>query len=291
MLSFYYIKKLCTFIFGTWRSAIYNIRSLFPTKMPNAGSMPIDIVIPIIEKDLDILPFCLEGLQKNCNNVIDNIYLVAPAHQPIIDFANKNGLIFVDEKMVLGYSAKDINYIDRYGNNKNGWIFQQLLKLSGRIGTNRYYVTIDADHILMRPHTFVTNKGESVFYVSKEYYYPYYVTQKALTGHFPFQHLSYISHKMVFDKDQIQVLHNILERGKEKSWDQVIIGTLKQMPMGSFSEFELYGHLYPTSHKKRILWHQKELRKGSNDLDYEGLSARYFSYLSITFPDYRKIKK
>ena len=290
MNHFYYHKKLYTFIFGTWRSITYNIRSFFPTKMPNAGSMPIDIVIPIIDKDLDILPLCLKGLKKNCNNVIDNIYLVAPAHFPIIDFANKNGLIFVDENSVLGYSAKDINCIDRSGNNISGWIFQQLLKLSGRVGTNRYYVTIDADHILMQPHTFVTDKDKSVFYVSKEYYYPYYVTQKVLTGHFPFQHLSYIAHKMVFDKNQIQALHKILEHEKGRVWDQVIIETLKQIPMGSFSEFELYGHLYPTSHKKRILWQQKELRKGSDDLSFEELSAKYSSYLSITFPDYRKIK-
>ena len=290
MNHFYYHKKLYTFIFGTWRSITYNIRSFFPTKMPNAGSMPIDIVIPIIDKDLDILPLCLKGLKKNCNNVIDNIYLVAPAHFPIIDFANKNGLIFVDENSVLGYSAKDINCIDRSGNNISGWIFQQLLKLSGRVGTNRYYVTIDADHILMRPHTFVTDKDKSVFYVSKEYYYPYYVTQKVLTGHFPFQNLSYIAHKMVFDKNQIQVLHKILEHERGRVWDQVIIETLKQIPMGSFSEFELYGHLYPTSHKKRILWQQKELRKGSDDLSFEELSAKYSSYLSITFPDYRKIK-
>ena len=117
MNHFYYHKKLYTFIFGTWRSITYNIRSFFPTKMPNAGSMPIDIVIPIIDKDLDILPLCLKGLKKNCNNVIDNIYLVAPAHFPIIDFANKNGLIFVDENSVLGYSAKDINCIDQSGNN------------------------------------------------------------------------------------------------------------------------------------------------------------------------------
>lgn len=290
MNHFYYHKKLYTFIFGTWRSITYNIRSFFPTKMPNAGSMPIDIVIPIIDKDLDILPLCLKGLKKNCNNVIDNIYLVAPAHFPIIDFANKNGLIFVDENSVLGYSAKDINCIDQSGNNISGWIFQQLLKLSGRVGTNRYYVTIDADHILMRPHTFVTDKDKSVFYVSKEYYYPYYVTQKVLTGHFPFQNLSYIAHKMVFDKNQIQVLHKILEHERGRVWDQVIIETLKQIPMGSFSEFELYGHLYPTSHKKRILWQQKELRKGSDDLSFEELSAKYSSYLSITFPDYRKIK-
>lgn len=290
MNYFYYRKKLYTFIFGTWRSVVYDIRSLFPTKMPNAGTIPIDIVIPIIDKDLDILPFCLEGLRKNCNNIIDNIYLVAPPHQPIIDLANQNGLIFVDENLVLGYSVKDINCIDRSGNNISGWIFQQLLKLSGCVGSNRYYVTIDADHILMRPHTFVTDKDKSVFYVSKEYYYPYYITQEALTGHFPFQHLSYIAHKMVFDKNQIQILHKILESGKKKSWDQVIIDTFKQTPMGSFSEFELYGHLYPASHKKRILWQQKELRKGSSVLSFEGLSARYSSFLSITFPDYRKIK-
>ena len=288
MASFYYLKKLYTFIFGTWRSVTYDIHSLFPCRMPNAGLMPIDIVIPVIDKDIDILPLCLEGLRRNCNNIIDNIYLVAPAHKAIIDFAEQNNLVFVDEDSILGYSAKAINYTDRFGKNRSGWVFQQLLKLSGNVGHNRYYVTVDADHILMKPHTFVTDKGESVFYMSKEYYYPYYVTQKALTGQFPFQNLSYIAHKMVFDKEYLHTLHQTLELGKDMSWDRVIVDTLKHTPMGSFSEFELYGHLYPSNNKKRVLWRQKELSKGSNLTSYQELLSLYPHSLSITFPDYRK---
>ena len=292
MHTFYFSKKLYTFIFGTWRSALYDISSLFQCKkMPRAGLEPIDIVIPIIDKDLDVLPLTLEGLRKNCNNTIDNIYLVAPSHSKIIEFANQNNLVFVDENKVLGYSVKDVDYIDRFGTNKSGWIFQQLLKLSGNVGHNRYYVTLDADHVLLKPHTFVTDKGESVFYVSKEYYYPYYVTQKALIGYFPFQHFSYIAHKMVFDKEQIRKIHQLLENGKENTWDQVIIETLKKMPIGSFSEFELYGNLYPFENKIRILWRQKELSKSSNVYSLKDLTKQYDRFLSITFPDYRKIEK
>lgn len=287
-------KKVYTFLFGTGRSIAYDVLSLLPSKMPKAGTEPIDVVIPVIAKDMDILPLCLEGLRSNCNNRIGGIYLVAPALQEIMDFADANGLTFVDEGAVLGYGPRDIGFIDRSGNDRSGWIFQQLLKLSGNVGTNRYYVTIDADHILMRPHTFLTERNECVFYMSKEYYFPYYLTQQALTGQFPYQWLSYISHKMVFDKEQLQALHRQIEtshggQSPRESWDRVIVDTLKATPLSSFSEFELYGHCYPATRKLRLPWRQTELRKSpKQQITCEELAALYPKALSITFPDYRK---
>ncbi|MBQ8657356.1 MAG: hypothetical protein IJ527_09975 [Prevotella sp.] len=284
-------KKLYTFLFGTWRSALYDVRSLLPVSMPTADRDPIDIVIPVIEKDMDILPLCLEGLRRNCNNTVDGIYLVAPPSPVIMDFARANGLTFTDENTVLGYGVRDIGYTDRNGNDRSGWIFQQLLKLSGNVGTRRHYVTIDADHILMRPHTFLAEGGRPVFYMSKEYYFPYYLTQQALTGRFPMQQLSYIAHKMIFDKQQLAVLHAQLEQGATAgtTWDRVIVDTLRRTPLGSFSEFELYGHCYPADRKLRVPWRQKELRKSSkHSVSYDELARLFPKALSVTFPDYRK---
>lgn len=63
-------------------------------------------------------------------------------------------LIFVDENEVLPITKKDINYICKDGRDRSGWLFQQLLKLAGNIGTCENFITIDSDHILLKPHTF-----------------------------------------------------------------------------------------------------------------------------------------
>jgi hypothetical protein len=40
--------------------------------------MPIDIVILAIEKDLETLPYVIEGVRRNINHPVSNIYIVSP---------------------------------------------------------------------------------------------------------------------------------------------------------------------------------------------------------------------
>ena len=49
-----------------FRYPIYNFLKLFSTtNMPEASDEPIDVIIPIIAKDLVVLPLCIEGIKKN----------------------------------------------------------------------------------------------------------------------------------------------------------------------------------------------------------------------------------
>lgn len=284
-------KSIFNLIFGTYRSVAYFIYNALPRRMPKPSETEIiDIVIPAIEKDLDILPLCLKGLKRNVTNMIGDIILVAPPTERIVDFAKANNLIFKDENDVLGYGKNDINY--RKGDvDRSGWILQQLLKLSGAFGQHRYYLMIDADHILLNKHTFLTDRQKTVFYMSKEYYYPYYLFLEKTFGKYPYQHLSYVAHKMMFDKEELKSLHEMLERKLGKAWDKAIVSMLIDNDKLSFSEFETYGYLYPKGKKIRIAWNQKELRKLSNEnYDYDGLHRSFAGkYLSITFPDYKKV--
>lgn len=123
----------------------------------------IDVVIPVIEKDLDILPLTLEGLRRQSANRLGDICLVAPPTPAIARFAEAHGLRLTDENDVLGYGVRNIDYRP-LGVNRAGWIFQQLLKLSGRIGRSEHFLVIDADHVLIRPHTFLDKNGRTVLY-------------------------------------------------------------------------------------------------------------------------------
>ena len=289
-------KKLYTAILGSYRSIAYVVSERYKRTMPlPSKEEAIDVVIPVIEKDLDTLPLCIEGIRRCIRNNVDKIYIISPKIETIIRVAEQYKLHFIDENSVLGYSPRDFKVITRSGKNRSGWIFQQLLKLSGKIGNNRFFIVIDSDHILINPHTFISEEGKHVFYQSKEYYYPYYENIKRLTGEYPYQHLSYIAHKMVFDKEKLTHLRNTIKQKNTAlgdSWDKIIINSLNTNYDSSFSEFELYGHFIPASEKIRLPWKQKELQKGDKLPNYEELVKEYANqYLSVTFPDYRKETK
>jgi hypothetical protein len=247
----------------------------------------IDVIIPIVEKDLKILPLCLEGLKKNVANIIKEIYIVAPNFDQIRNYAESNNLIFIDENSIFGYSPKDINYMTTSGLDRSGWIFQQLIKLSGNIGNSRFFLVIDADHILLRPHTFITHDNLMVFYLSSEFHFPYYKMIYKLLKVISFPLFSYVSHKMIFDKEELMKLHLSLERcsSNKINWDRIILSSLDVNELSCFSEYELYGSYVNNRRKILLPWKQKALNRNKLD-SYEVLKNSYSKYWSVTLPSY-----
>ena len=255
-----------------------------------ASKEAIDVVIPIIRKDLQILPLCLEGVRRCVAHPIAAIYIVAPAEKEIIQFCETNDLIFVDEQTIFGFGPKDlrleIHTPDAHPLDRSGWLFQQFLKLSGRVGTCRYYLCIDADHVLIRPHVFLTNNGETVFYMSYEEHQPYYENIHRLIPGLPLDRLSYVDHKMLFDKTQLQALHQQLVHTPHSSvqWTEAILQSYDRSCHAGFSEFELYGNF--VEKKVQRPWLQKRLSY-QRLKDYESLRKEWSrSRWSLTFPDY-----
>ena len=252
-----------------------------------AAGETIDVVIPIIRKDLKILPLCLEGVRRCVPHPIAAIYIVAPAEEEIIQFCEANQLVFVDETSVFGFGPKDlkleIHTPDGQILNRSGWLFQQFLKLSGRVGSSRYYLCIDADHVLIRPHVFLTPRGETVFYMSYEEHQPYYENIHRLLPGLTLDKLSYVDHKMLFDKEQLKTLHKQLERSGHP-WTEVILQSYDRSCHAGFSEFELYGNF--VKRKVQRPWLHKRLSY-QKLRDYETLRKIWGkSRWSVTFPDY-----
>ena len=257
----------------------------FPKLKPSTE--PIDVVIPIIAKDLHILPLCLEGVRHQVPHPVRQIYIVAPAQQEIIQFCEERQLVFVDEMSVFGFGPKDLHLqiqtSDGHTLDRSGWLFQQLVKLSGKVGTCRHYLCIDADHVLIRPHVFLTEDQKTVFYMSYEEHQPYYDHIRQLMPDLSLAPLSYVDHKMLFDKEQLEVLHHQLTR-EGLSWTDTILKTYDRQQPSAFSEFELYGNFV----KDKVLrpWLQKRLSY-KKLADYETLCRQWSrSRWSLTFPDY-----
>ena len=243
----------------------------FPELTPSIEE--IDVVIPIISKDLQTLPLCIDGIRHCVANNVKDIYIVAPAQQEILAFCKTNGLVFVDENSVFGYSPMSLNIITNDGRNRSGWLFQQFVKLSGKIGSCRYYLCIDADHVLIRPHVFLTEKNETVFYLSYEENQFYYDMIHRILPELEILNLSYVDHKMLFDKEQVAQLQESISRNcGVDNWQKAIVDNLDLSTISGFSEFETYGNFV----QKKVLrpWLQKRLPY-SKMKDYDALRRKY----------------
>ncbi|MCC8089713.1 MAG: DUF6492 family protein [Rikenellaceae bacterium] len=247
----------------------------------------IDVIIPFLEPDAEVLPLCIQGVRNCVNHKIDKVYVVSPETDLVKRLCGENDAVFVDETQVLGYGPEAVSYHTDTGEDRSGWIFQQLLKLSGEIGENRYFLVIDADHVLVRPHTFIAEDGRFVFYRSSDHSVPYYNTLESLTGFtdYGFFTFSYVSRKMIFDKNILAELRGTLADRSGKKWDRAIIEALESGELSTFSEFELYGNFVPDDKKISLPWRTKVL-SSARLAPYESLVRRYSSkYLALTFPD------
>lgn len=273
-------KRKIRYRLFAWRS--------FPKLEP--AKEPIDVVIPIIAKDLHILPLCLEGVRHQVQHPIKDIYIVAPPQQEIISFCEERGLQYVDEGTVLGFGPKDlgleIHLPDGKTINRSGWLFQQFIKLSGKVGTCQHYLCIDADHVLIRPHVFLTQEGKTVFYMSYEEHQPYYDNIHQILPGLELHQLSYVDHKMLFDKEQIESLHEAISQRSGLPWIQTILNSYDRSCHAGFSEFELYGNF--VKEKECRPWLQKRLSY-KHLADYDTLVRKWKgSRWSLTFPDYMR---
>ncbi|MDR3134079.1 MAG: DUF6492 family protein [Prevotellaceae bacterium] len=267
--------------------AIYWLYSVFNDRTIAPAMEEIDVVIPVIEKDLPVLPLCLEGVRTCVPHPIKNIYIVAPPQEEIRSFCEANGLVYVDEKSITGITPEELDMkitCDGKVIDRSGWLMQQLIKFSGAVGTCRNYLCIDADHVLLQPHTFISQSGKPVFYMSYERHRPYYDMIIKLTGLERTSRLSYVAHKMIINREQLASLHRYIHGRRNENWLQAIVDAYDRTQVSGFSEYETYGCF--VKDKIKLPWKQRTSRY--TDLaDYNSLVKRFGKrYKSVTFPEY-----
>lgn len=248
------------------------------TNLP-ISQVPIDVVIPVIEKDAVTLVHTLDSLRANVMQPIGKIYLVAPKSEKLEKIAQDKNCEFVLEDKVL---PKFTNSTSR-----KGWIKQQYLKLNAdTIVKNEYYLVIDADTILIRPQIFV-KPGKEVLNVLGEYWFKRKVMVQNALGFEKFHNLDFTSHHMLFSKTKLNALKKYLEDIHGKPW-QDALDTL-EIPEGSFSEYELYANFVVQKFPEEIVlvWGRNSLfpRDGlaniANAREY--LCSRYKSLTMHSF--------
>lgn len=241
----------------------------------------IDILIPVIEKDLEVLPYVIDSARKHIRHQIGDIIIVAPETSKIKRLCFQKNSKFINENSVLPITKKDIDYSPKRRNikvDRSGWLFQQLLKLSGdTLSSQESFLVLDADTVLIRPHVFESN-GKTVFFYRKLYYKPYFDTYKRLLGEDadgPVQSKFFVSHYMFFKKKRVQELKKLIETKHNTDWYLAILNSMNKNQWDSFSEYETYGNFMMKNHLDEIIL------KPRRNLSLKRTSIKNFSKLNL----------
>ena len=170
----------------------------------------IDVLIPAIEKDLRTLPHVVESVRLHSRNPVGEVIIVAPRKPSIQSLCRKNGWRFVDENTVLPITKQNIKYRSASWE-RSGWLFQQFLKLSGdKLCKADFFLVIDADTVLIRPHVF-RSRGRTFFY-TRDWTQPEYLrTYAKLMGSKHSSPRSLVTHYMLVEKTKLSELKQDIE--------------------------------------------------------------------------------
>ncbi|WP_068774828.1 DUF6492 family protein [Paenibacillus sp. FJAT-26967] len=249
------------------------------------GRTKIDVIIPAIDKDLATLPHVIDGIRKYVKHKIGHIFIISPDSPRIKSLCLRKKCKFVHENSVLPITKRHIHYRNHKWD-RSGWLFQQLLKLSAdKISTQRYFLVMDADTVLIRPHTFLEN-GKTIFYTRSRSHQAYFKVHTKLLGQKTFAARSFVNHYMLFDSRKLRHLKQEIEAQSGTAWYKAILRKIDKTYKFSFSEFETYGNFvrarYPgTSVIRRNL--NKEIRTGIRTLTPALRSTLSVKFRSLSF--------
>lgn len=266
-----YLKKMMKLDFNDYR----------PT--PDA----IDVVVPTIAKDLAVLETSLTSL-RNLAQPINQVFIVSRPEEGILQFCQAHNYHFINEVTVLGYTKDEIKYTVG-GQNRSGWIYQQLLKLGADAFVQKdNYLVLDSDTVLVAPHSFISDH-RYVLQANTDWHQPYLETFKKLFGINPANHLSSVCHMMLFNTRRVREMRQQIERVSGKKWDRAIIDALDLNQASSFSEYETYANWlaihYPQEIKRVPFYNQTLERRHLMSL--AELEQKYGKKLkSVSFHSY-----
>lgn len=216
-----------------------------------AQSDIIDVIIPTVSKDYALVEEVIESVKKNLKHKIFNFYIVSQKNEEMLKFCARHNYIFIDEVSVLGYGKDSINYVVN-GKDRSGWLFQQLLKLSGdTFVTQKKYFILDSDTVLIKPHSFIKN-GKDVFLQSEEWHGPYFKAFKKLFGHPSKNTLSYTAHMMIFDCKRLKEMKKCMEDLRGAMWDEVYLSTIDQNEPSCVSDYDTYANWMSVNHPNEV---------------------------------------
>ena len=223
----------------------------------------IDVVLPVHEKDRDVLPLSLRGTLKHVRPV-RRICVVSrrPVHWPDervvwIPEPTDGQLPTLDQLRAL-WSSRYPAMLHRAS-----WVYQQLLKL----GAGSYiedlspsYLVVDADVLFLRDVSFSLPAGVRFPYSrATESWAPYHDAYRRLLGVDATSTHSMVTHHMLFDRALIAELQGEIEARHQSRWHEAYLVVLDYSCLSPISVFNTYGWWMLDRHPelsrhRQLLW-------------------------------------
>jgi hypothetical protein len=220
-----------------------NFQPMLSAGNQGRSAVAVEVVIPAVEKDLEALPYAIEGVRKNLQHPIKRIWVVAPDCTTIRQVCEQSEVCFLEETKVAPLRRDDILYMVA-GKDRSGWLLQQLIKLnSDCIVETEHFLVLDADTVLIKPCRLEVD-GRTVLFAADEYHRPYYEAYERLIGKKPGSLLSFVCHYMLFERSVLARLRDAIERRSGKPWAAAIAAAIDRNEASGFSEYETYGNFY-----------------------------------------------
>jgi hypothetical protein len=247
--------------------------------------MSFDIVIPLGPNEISRFRHQIEFTKKNIIGY-RNIYIVTyNTNIQIDDCIIINEEVFPFKTFIKEYFAKHSGK-----SNRNGWYFQQLIKLyAGKVIENilENYLVIDADVFFLKPTHFIQN-GMPIFSVGDEYHIPYFAHMKRLHQKFEKVYAkSGICHHMMFNKNYIDELFKMVEDTHQKPfWQVFILSVLEHLNYpdstveSGASEYELYFNYMIKNHRDKIILRNLTW-KNIGQSSVGSVDTRLFDFVSV----------
>lgn len=254
-----------------------------------SSNVPIDVILPTVAKDLEVLPYCIKGILENVKHPISSIKIIASNSPEIVDFCRKNNYKYIDENSVLPIKKSDINYIV-CGKDRSGWIFQQFLKYAHHLSDEKYYLTVDTDTVLIRPQTYIRD-GKTLVLKGDDHFPPYIRMIRKLLGYGPLISKSLVCHQNFFSKTELIKLKQAIEQYTGKVWYRAILDNLDSNNHTTFAENLTYAYWMCHNHKDSVVteYYFNKGVKRSELSNYESIKNLYEEdFKSISFQHYIK---
>ena len=247
--------------------------------------MSFDIVIPLGPKEISRFGEQIEYTKKNVIGY-RNIYIVScNTNIKINDCIIINEEIFPFKQFIKDYFAE---YNGK--SNRNGWYFQQLIKLyAGTLieGILDNYLVLDADVFFLKPIQFIQ---DNMFILSTgdEYHVPYFTHMKLLHENFEkVYNKSGICHHMLYNKLHIDEIFYMVEKKHNKPFWQVFILCVtehknyhSECEESGASEYELYFNYMIKYHNDKIIVRNLNWRNISSS-NYLFDNYNNYDYVSV----------
>lgn len=235
-----------------------------------------DIVIPVGPNDIEVFSRQIEYTKRNCIG-FRRIYVIAAASVESL-VREVPDCIFVDEAIF----PFDIQKLHTYSGSdvvsRNGWYFQQLLKLySGSIlpGILDRWLVIDTDTFFLKPTEFIRDTL-CLYATGVEHWFAYFRhMDRLIPGLTRVKPMSGICHHMMFEQRYVKELMERVEHIHQMPFWHTFMSKVnpsEYYPSGA-SEYEIYFNYMLTYHPERIQirplrWANVSTLDLSSDLDY-----------------------